>query len=277
MNKLYRFCYGMFVIFISIPLAAQPLFDTHLHYSQEDAQHFNPQKIIELLDKNVISYAAVTGTPPQYVSNLYHQSPDRVIPLLSVYRHKTDKSTWTKDKTLIPYLKNELKKGHWRGIGELHIFSPDRHSNVFQQVIALASKWQLPLLIHCDPAVIDSLYEIAPTLQVIWAHAGTFPYPDLVANYLERYPNLLIDVSMRDERIAPKGIINDEWYEIFVTYPKRFMIGVDTYSTTRWYKYNSATAIVRNWLTQLPDEIAQQIAFINAATLYRKPHTLRDE
>ena len=274
---LFRIFCGLLVLLLSLRLAAQPLFDSHLHYSEEDAQHLNPQVILDLFNKNAIPYATVTGTPSEQVSKLYHLAPERVVPLLSAYRHSADKPTWMNDKTLIPYLEKELERGYWRGIGELHIFAHDRHSKVFQQVIALASERQLPLLIHCDPAVIDTLYEVAPKLQVIWAPAGTFPYPDLVSNYLRRYPNLLIDVSMRDERIAPSGKINDDWYELFVTYPNRFMIGVDTFSTARWNMYNLAAGTVRNWLAQLPDEIAVQIAFINAAKLYKKPHIIKNE
>lgn len=274
---LFRYCCGLLVLLLSFRITAQPLFDSHLHYSAEDAQRFNPQAILHLLDKNTIPFAAVTGTPSAHVSKLYHLAPERIVPLLSIYRHSADKATWTNDKTLIPYFEKELGHGYWRGIGELHIFARDRHSKVFKSVIALASAKQLPLLIHCDPAVIDKLYEIAPKQPVIWAHAGTFPYPDLVSDYLRRYPNLLIDVSMRDERIAPGGIIDDGWYELFVTYPDRFMIGVDTFSTARWHMLNSATGTVRNWLTQLPDEIALQIAYGNAAKLYKKPRIIKDK
>jgi len=276
-ETLSRIFFGLLFALHSLLLTAQPLFDSHLHYSAEDARIFKPKDIIERLTKHSISYAAVTGTPAQHVTNLYQYAPERIVPILSVYRDRADKSNWTKDKTLTPYLKKELKHGYWRGIGELHIFADDRHSKVFKQVIALASKWQLPLLIHGDPAVIDTLYEIAPKLQVIWAHAGTYPYPDLVMNYLQRYPNLLIDVSMRDERIAPKGMINDDWYELFVTYPSRFMIGVDTFSIARWQLFNSVVATIRNWLAQLPDDIALQIGFVNAAKLYKKPSIIKDE
>jgi len=266
---LSRIFFGLLFSLHSLLLTAQPLFDSHLHYSAEDAQLFKPKDIIERLTKNSISYAVVTGTPAQHVSNLYQYAPERIVPILSVYRDSADKSRWTKDETLIPYLKKELERGYWRGIGELHIFADERHSKVFKQVIAMANKRQLPILIHCDPAVIDTLYEIAPTLQIIWAHAGTYPYPDLVANYLQRYPSLLVDVSMRDERIAPKGKIVDDWYELFVTYPNRFMIGVDTFNTARWQTFNAEVTTIRHWLEQLPDEIAQQIGFANAATLYK--------
>lgn len=274
---LFRYCLGVLVLLFSLRITAQPLFDSHLHYSAEDAQRFNPQAILHLLDKNTIPYAVIIGTPSVHVSKLYHLAPERIVPLLDIYRHSADKSTWTNDETLIPYLEKELKHGYWRGIGELHIFARDRHSRVFKKVIALASAKQLPLLIHCDPAVIDKLYEMAPKQPVIWAHAGTFPYPDLVSDYLRRYPYLLIDVSMRDERIAPDGIIDDDWYELFVTYPNRFMIGVDTFSTARWHMFSSAVGTIRNWLRQLPDEIALQIAYVNAAKLYKKPRIITDE
>ena len=274
---LFRFYCGLLVLLFSLHLSAQPLFDSHLHYSAENAHRFKPQAIIELLDKNAIHYAAVTGTPPEHVSKLYHLAPERIVPLLGVYRHNVDKSTWTNDKTLIPYLEKELERGYWRGIGELHIFAHDRHSKIFKKVIALASARQLPLLIHSDPAVIDKLYEIAPKQPVIWAHAGTFPYPDLVSDYLRRYPNLSIDVSMRDQRIAPDEMISDDWYELFVTYPDRIMIGVDTYNTERWQMLDSAVGTILNWLTQLPDDIAVQLAFINAAKLYDKPLIIKVE
>jgi len=266
-----RYCFGLLVLLFSLHLSAQPLFDSHLHYSAEDTRHFDPQAVLHLLDKNAIPYAAVIGVPSAHISRLYSLAPERIVPLLSVYRHRSDKSTWTKDITIIPYLEKQLEHGFWRGIGELHIFADDRHSQVFKKIIVLASTRQLPLLIHGDPAVIDTVYAIAPKQPVIWAHAGAFPYPDLVSDYLRRYSNLSIDVSMRDERIAPDGVINDDWYELFMTYPDRFMIGVDTYSTARWQRFTSAVETVRNWLDQLPDEVALQLAYVNAAKLYKKP------
>ena len=277
LNMLFRYSSGLLALLFSLSLTAQPLFDSHLHYSAEDAQRFTPHEILQLLDKNAIPYAAVTGTPSSHVSSLYHLAPERIVPLLGIYRNSDEKSTWTKDNSIIPYLKKELARGYWRGIGELHLFADDRHSKVFTGVIALASEWQLPLLIHGDPAVIDKAYEIAPDQAIIWAHAGTFAYPDLVSDYLRRYPNLSIDLSMRDKRIAPDGIINDNWYELFVTYPDRVMIGVDTFSTTRWQMFDSAVGTIRNWLAQLPDEIALQIAYVNAAKLYKRPLLLKGD
>ena len=128
-----------------------------------------------------------------------------------------------------------------------------------------------PLQIHGDPAVIDTIYDISPSQRVIWAHSGTFPYPDLIADYLKRYPALTVDLSVRNEQIAPNGKISDVWYELFISQPDRFMIGVDTYSVLRWHKFDSSVATIRNWLAQLPDDVAQQIAYDNALALFGKP------
>ena len=249
-------------------LVDQPLFDTHLHYNAADARQFRPQQIINKLEQNGIKYAVVTGTPASHTASLYQHAPDSIVPLLSVYRSSADKIDWINDATLPIRIESELKKGKWRGIGELHIFAKDRHSPVFRRIIEIAAQHLLPLQIHGDPAVIDTVYNIMPSQSVIWAHAGTFPYPDLIADYLQRYPALYVDLSVRDERIAPNGQISDEWYELFIRFPNRFMVGVDTYSLSRWNNFDAAVATIRNWLAQLPDEVAKQLAYGNAATLF---------
>ena len=251
-------------------LNAGPLFDVHLHYSVDDAKVLDSQAVIACLDRNRIRYAAVTGTPASQVTALYRHAPERIIPLLGLYRSQNDKISWPNDASLPSYVEAELQQGHWRGIGELHIFARDRHSLVFRRIVEIASSKQLPLLIHGDPAVIDTIYDIAPKQAVIWAHAGTFPYPDLIADYLRRYPTLSIDLSMRDERIAPDGQLDDSWYQLFIDYPGRFMVGVDTYSQQRWKNFDSAVAGMRNWLAQLPGDIAERLAYGNAATVFER-------
>lgn len=254
-------------LFASTPVA-EPLFDTHLHYNARDAEHFSPRQIITVLDRNSIQYALVTGIPARLALELQQQAPARILPLLGVYRSPEDKETWVRDAGLPPRIEAQLKQGGWRGIGELHLFAKDRHSPVFAQIIELAQHYRLPLLLHADPAVIDTVYEQAPGHPVIWAHAGTFPYPDLIADYLTRYPALRVDLSVREERIAPDGLFRDDWYELLVRYPDRFMVGVDTYSLSRWHTYDETAADIRQWLRELPADVATRLAYGNAAALF---------
>ena len=257
------------VALLSSPaLSAGPLFDAHLHYNASHAAHYAPEQIIRKLDQNEVARAVVTSTPAHLAARLYRQAPDRIVPLLGVYRNPGDKMEWAQDPGLAERVEADLKNGVWRGIGELHLFAEDRHSPVFRRIVELAVHYELPLVLHADPAVIDTLYEIAPDHPVIWAHAGTFPYPDLVADYLQRYPALHIDVSVRDERIAKNGEIADDWYDLFVTYPDRFMVGVDTFSLPRWHGFDSAAQRIRQWLALLPDEIGSRVAYDNAAAFF---------
>ena len=258
------------IVLLPASLMAGPLFDAHLHYNAADAVQYSPQQIIETMERNGIKHAVVTGTPTSHTESLYRHAPERIVPLLGVYRSYDDKINWPKDATLPARVEAELKKGIWRGIGELHIFAKDRHSPVFRRIIEIATQRRLPLQIHGDPAVIDTVYDIAPSQPVVWAHAGTFPYPDLIADYLQRYPALYVDLSVRDERIAPNGQISNDWYELFIRFPDRFIVGVDTYSLSRWNHFDSAVTTMRNWLAQLPGDVAKQLAYDNCAALFDK-------
>lgn len=250
--------------FAPVVNAALPLFDAHLHYNEEHAREFTPQAIIRVLQRNHVVHALVTSRPPQLVQALYEQAPDRIIPFLGVYEQLADKPTWHQDTTLPARVAHQLESGTWYGIGELHIFAEHRHSPVLRQLVQLARQHRLPLLMHSDPAVIDTIYEMEPKARLIWAHAGAYPYPDLLTDYLNRYPNLSIDVSVRNERIAPHGKLNEQWYELFIRYPDRFLVGVDTFSTNRWREYGSITRTIRSWLQQLPQDVAKQLAYHNA-------------
>jgi hypothetical protein len=249
---------------------AQPLFDAHLHYNAEDAAHYAPETIIAQLQANRVLAATVTSRPPEQVLQLHAQAPSLILPMLGVYRTSADKATWTDDVGLTERVERALADGPWQAVGELHLFAEDRRSPVFLRIVELATSKGLPLQLHCDPAVIDTLFEQVPEAAVIWAHAGAYPYPPLLRDYLERYPGLYIDLSVRDQRVAPNGHLDPEWELLLLEYSERFMVGVDTYSTERWHAFAEVVSQIRNWLDQLPDEVSGAIAYRNAARLFGK-------
>jgi hypothetical protein len=244
------------------------LFDTHLHYNATDTDQFPPFAILEILDRNDISRAVVTGTPAQYALDLHEAAPAHIVPLLGLYRNPVDKETWHRDPALPARVAEQLAREPWRGIGELHLFAEHRHSPVFRRIVELAVRHDLPLLLHCDPAVIDSLYEQFPGVTVIWAHGGTYPYPALLRDYLERHPRLYADLSMRDDRIAPEGMLAPDWELLLLEHAGRFLVGVDTFSTRRWREFDRVAGDIRHWLVQLPAEVAERIAYRNAESLF---------
>jgi predicted TIM-barrel fold metal-dependent hydrolase len=123
-------------------------------------------------------------------------------------------------------------------------------------------------MIHGDPAVIDAIFERTPQATVVWAHGGTFPCPDLLRDYLRRYPRLYADLSMRDDRVAPGGRLDPDWEWLLLEHAERFMVGVDTFSRGRWQDYARHAARIRAWLGQLPPDVAQRVARGNALAVY---------
>jgi hypothetical protein len=49
------------------------------------------------------------------------------------------------------------------------------------------------------------------------------------------------------------------------------MIGVDTFSTSRWRHFGEFTRETRHWLDQLPQDIARKIGNQNASNLFFPP------
>lgn len=268
MRKIFRLLVYATVGLVPAGLFAQPLFDAHLHYSVEDAAGYAPAEILAILDRNGIRRALVSGTPNDHTEALYRHAPERIVPFLGLHPDQDDKISWAGDETLPARVEAALERGIWRGIGELHIFAERRYSPVFRRIVEIAAREGLPLQVHGDPAVIDTLYDIAPQQQVIWAHAGTYPCTELLADYLRRYPALRVDLSVRDGRLAPDGVLAEQWRQLFLDFPERFLVGVDTFSVKRWERFDGVVETMRAWLAQLPPDVARRLAHDNAAELF---------
>lgn len=264
----------LLVVLVTVGWAAgaeSPLFDAHLHYDGRERSGLTPREALDALAASGVARALVTGSPPHHALALHRLDPARVVPLLGVYQEPRDKQHWYRDTTLPARVASALDAGPWRGIGELHLFAPQRHSPVFLALVDLAAARGLPLLLHTDPTVIDTVFERAPTATVLWAHAGAYPCPPLLRDYLERYPRLYLDLSMRDGRVAPGGALDPAWELLLLEYPKRVMVGVDTFSAGRWRDLGTVVAVTRQWLRQLPPEVAERIAWGNGAGLFAGP------
>ncbi|MFN2348543.1 MAG: amidohydrolase family protein [Thioalkalivibrio sp.] len=253
--------------------ASLPIFDAHLHYSGPDvggaAGLYTPEEILAKLDRNHVPRAAFSSRPNEATQRLFEAAPERIVPFLMPYRSREDRYTYHSDPALIPWLKDWLEWGHWRGIGEFHLFSEHAGSPVIRDMARLAESRGLLLKLHGDHGVVEQLFGHAPDVTLIWAHGGTVPVPFFIALYLERYENLYVDLSMRNERIAPDGRLDDQWAELFERFPDRFMVGMDTFSPNRWGRFDDLIKETRHWLEQLPPEVAEALAWRNTERLLR--------
>lgn len=249
-------------------LAAPPMIDAHSHYASPDAAAFTPAEVIARLDAAGVTRLVATSSPPALAQTLYRYAPARVIPLLGVYEDDLHKGSWVHDATLPARVAAQLDAGHWAGLGELHLFAADARAPVFEQLVKLAHERKQVLMLHGDAAVVERAFEIAPDLRVLWAHLGTEPVPEKLDAMLARFPNLWIDTSVRDARIAPDGTLLPVWRALFEHHPERFLVAVDTFSVNRWRQYGEVVAEIRRWVEPLPEPLKSNLLHDNAERLF---------
>lgn len=247
-----------------------PLIDAHSHYTASDAREMTAPDLVARLDAAGVSRVVITGAPWRLARDLHTHAPDRVIPLLGAYASDADKATWMHDRELPARMAALAAEGRWAGIGELHLFARDADNVVYAELVRLAQRRGLMLLIHGDAAVVDKAFEIAPDLRVLWAHLGTEPKPETVTRVLQRHAGraLWIDTSVRDDRIAPQGRLLPEWRKVFQAHPDRFVVAVDAFSTRRWQRYAEVTQQIRQWVGGLSPDLQERLMWRNAEALF---------
>ncbi len=246
-----------------------PLVDTHLHYSANSWPDHGPAAIIVLMDQASVRRGFVSSTPDEGTVRLYEAAPDRIVPVLRPYRQPGELTTWHLDLTVVPYLEQRLARPIYRGIGEFHLTGSDAQAPVVRQVADLAARHGLFLHCHCDAEAIEILVGLAPGVRVLWAHAGMSSGPDEVGRLVAASPQLFVELALRSD-VAPGGQLDPAWRELFLRHPDRFMVGTDTWVSSRWGSYVDTQAAARAWLGQLPPDVARRLASENAESLARR-------
>jgi hypothetical protein len=246
-----------------------PIIDTHLHYSANSRQDYTPAAILVLLDQAGVRRAFVSSTPDEGTVQLYEAAPDRIVPVLRPYRQSGELTSWVQDPTVVPYLEQRLTRPIYRGIGEFHLMGDEARSPVVRQVAELAARHGLFLHCHCDVEATEILLGLVSGVRVLWAHAGMSAGPDEVGRLVGASAQLFVELALRSD-VAPGGQLDPAWRDLFVRHPDRFMVGTDTWVSSRWASFVDIQADVRAWLRQLPPDLARGLASGNAESLARR-------
>jgi hypothetical protein len=201
-----------------------------------------------------------------------------VVPFVRLYRNRDDYGNWFRDESIYEMVQAELARGTasgpYRGLGEFHLYdSANANGPVAKKLIVLAEEKKLAVLAHVDDVAIDLLMAHAPSkgksLRLIWAHTGIGGAPAArVQALLERYPLLMGELSYRPGLTCEGGMLCPEWRALILKYPDRFLVGSDTWVNQRWSAYDEIMGGYRRWLGDVPAEVAQRIAWGNAAALF---------
>lgn len=264
-----------------------PLFDTHLHYNQEawdgNTGPFPPSEALARMQRNDVRAIIANSRPNAGTQTLAASRETRaagvtVVPFVRLYRNREDYTNWFRDETIYEMVQTELARGTasgpYRGLGEFHLYeSANANGPVAKKLIALAEREKLAVLAHVDDAAVDLLMANAPSkgqsLRLIWAHTGIGGTPvERVQAMLERYPLLMGELSYRPGLTCEGGRLCPEWRALILKHPGRFVVGSDTWINQRWSSYDETMRGYRVWLGDLPDDVAQRIAWGNAAGLF---------
>ncbi len=190
-----------------------------------------------------------------------------VVPFIRPYRVESDVQTWSEDPAIFAMIEEEYKRGYYKGVGEFHIFGEAAQRPLVRKTVDFATERDLFVLAHCDERALAIMLANNPKAKMIWAHTGFSTAVEQVRDFLDKHPNLMMELSYRSG-IADGGGISPEWRELFARHSDRFLLGSDTWVNQRWSSYGSIMAGYRDWLAQLPAEQARRIAHGNAERIY---------
>ena len=255
-------------------LADEPIeiFDAHLHYNWEPKPYYQLDEVLALFKKHRVTGILATSRPNTGTHALVDAKPEglQVVPFIRPYRVRPDIQTWFKDPVIFDLVREEFKRGYYRGIGEFHLSGEAADTEVVRKTVNFAVANDLYLHAHADEAAVEILMRHNAKARIIWAHTGFGIPGERVAAMLAKYPHLWGELSYRSGIIDGSGKLTPEWRALFERYPDRFLLGSDTWVPERWASYGEIMAGYRAWLAQLPPKAAAQIAHGNARALFAR-------
>jgi predicted TIM-barrel fold metal-dependent hydrolase len=248
-----------------------PIFDAHIHYSQPAWDAYTPDRILSILARAGVRRAIVSSTPDDGTLMLYEKAPKGIVPFLRPYRSQSDRhGSWWSDAGVQAYVEERIKRGIYKGIGEVHFGVSDVDGPVLKRIAELAAARDMFVQCHIDDVTAEAMLKRYPKTKILWAHAGMGAGPATVERLLDAYPMLWVELALRTD-VAPGGVLDPGWRALFLKHPDRFMVGTDTWTTSRWEIVGEAVQAVQVWLGQLPRDVAEKIAYRNGERLFPAP------
>ncbi len=272
--------------------AAEPFADVHIHYNWDQKELIDAAGVMTKLDAAGVEFAVVAGTPSELALELARVSGGRVLPLFSPYTHELGRRDWYLDRRVADQAEAGLRAGDYVGIGEVHFmagFAPRFDNRVFRRLMALATEYRVPVLIHIDSGNESAFIEVCrehPDLDILFAHAGGNLQARHIRPILDTCPRAWIEFSARDpwryDGLAGEdGRLLADWRALVIEYPDRFVTGTDpVWKVTRthswdeaddgWEYFEQLIAWHRAWLADLPEDVRRKISVENARRLFRR-------
>lgn len=270
--------------------ANEPFADIHVHFNWDQKEIVAASEIVARLRRNHVDFVVVAATPSTLALELAEAGGDLVIPIFSPYTHEMGRQDWYLDPDILRQAEQGLSSGHYRGIGEVHLmrgFLPRSDNPVFDGLLRLADRHEVPLLLHIDAGNEQPFIEVCrryPGLKLLFAHAGGNLRPDHIRRVLESCGQAMIEFSARDPwryggLTGSDGKLLPGWRKLVLDYPDRFVTGTDpVWKVTRtqtwdqpddgWDYFEQLLEYHRYWLKDLPAEVERMVRLDNGRRLF---------
>ena len=185
--------------------AAEPIeiFDAHLHYNWEPKPYFPVADVLALFRKHRVTGILATSRPNTGTHALVAEAAAGkanglwIVPFIRPYRIRADIGSWFNDPSIQDLVREEYKRGGYRGIGEFHLTGRAAATDWVRKTVDFAVAHDLYLHAHADAEAVEILFTHNTKSRIIWAHTGFSLAPDRVAALLDKYPALWGELSYR--------------------------------------------------------------------------------
>lgn len=266
--------------------------DSHVHYNWDQVEETDTQEVVNILKQANVGLTIISSTPTEMALEVREKGGEWVVPFFSPYIHALGKRDWFKKEEVVKKADQGLKNGQYFGIGEVHFmdgFHPKTDNVIFLQLLDLAKKYRVPVMIHIDSSNEKTFLAIClknPSLKLIFAHAGGVLKPSHIRKILSQCKNVWIDFAARDPwRYG--GISKEdhtllpEWKKLVLQFPDRFITGTDpVWKVTRgqtwdlpdegWKKYRQLLDYHWTWMNDLPEDVRRKVSRENTIDLLNK-------
>ena len=279
LNRIRRW-----LVIVSLPLAIvllafwtpdyqPPIFDAQVHYNQNAWQRVRVEAIANGIRELNVRWLLVGSTPNEGTWRLVEALPERVIPMWIPETERDARDRWMEDEAQLRAMEESLTQRPYRGVGELWFNRRDIDHPGVRRLLELARARDLVLHLRTDAGAIRELFAIDPELRILWAHAGVYDDAGVVGDMLGRYPNLWIELSHRNDA-TPQGRLVPRWRQLVIDHSQRVLVGTGTYTPDLWFQYRTILSNHREWLAELPENVAMRVAYQNGMKLFRLVDTV---
>jgi predicted TIM-barrel fold metal-dependent hydrolase len=259
---------------------AGPLIDAHSHVPSAAAidAYVAAMKRHDVRRVVLLGVGGVQKDDPAWIAAAARKYPDRVVPGLPVADPTAPDAAMRLDAA--------LAGGKRHALGEIHVrqvsrkIDRDPGAPAFIKLLEVAAKHGVPVVIHDElndaaTAALGKALAAQPRAVIVLAHAGDAT-PARIEPLLARHPNLIVDLSgmhfQRKPALATEtGPLDPAWKTLIEKMPDRFLMGIDVWAP-RLFEPAMLDGLMkwtRRILGELSPAVAEQVAFRNAAKLYR--------